>query len=186
MIGIQASAQSIEEIDSLRRHILQNKNQLESFRYSKKEILNEDAVSYDTLCFYTFKNELVYVNRKVTSHTFHLSGDAIDFTEFFLLDEKVVFKRRFGYQFKNPQWHLEPDINKARVIVTESHRAYYNKKGKTIMEYKGREVEGDYKNRFVLLDTIPLKEVNSFIWEDHCEECFEEDYMELFKTLNED
>ena len=66
----QVDAQTIEEIDSLRKNISENLDQFESLEYSKKEISNSDAVIFDTLCFYYEKDKLVYIGKKETSHNF--------------------------------------------------------------------------------------------------------------------
>ena len=60
VVLLQAKAQTIEGIDSLRGNILKNLDQYQSTQYSNKVILNEDAVGYDTACFYyDKKGELI-------------------------------------------------------------------------------------------------------------------------------
>ncbi len=61
LVLAQVNAQTIEEIDSLRKHILENLDQFDSLQYSKKEISNSDAVGFDTLSFYSDKEKLVYI-----------------------------------------------------------------------------------------------------------------------------
>jgi hypothetical protein len=47
----QAKAQTIESVDSLRKHILENLNQYECLEFTTDGILNEDAHRYDTALF---------------------------------------------------------------------------------------------------------------------------------------
>lgn len=179
----QVNAQTIEEIDSLRKHVLENLDQFESLQYSKKEISNSDAVRFDTMCFYSDKENLVYIKKKETSHTFHITGDAIDITELYFLDGEVVFRRNFSYQFVNPQWDKEPELDKTEVRVFESIHRYYSLDGSAIMDYESREAEGKYEDRFKLLENIPLKEIRRLIWTDRCDECIEEDYLSIYRKL---
>lgn len=181
----QVKGQTIEEIDSLRKYILENIEQFESLEYSNKEIFNSDAVGFDTLCFYSDRENLVYIKKKETSHTFHLTGDTVDITELYFLDGQVVFRRGFGYQFVNSQWDKEPELNKTEVRVFESTRSYYSLDGSAIIEYESREAEGKYEDRFKLLENIPLKEVRRLIWTDRCDECIEEEYLSIYQKLLE-
>ena len=180
----QAKAQTIESIDSLRKYILKNLDQYESLQYSNEVISNEDAMRYDTACFYyDQKGDLVYINWRQRSHTFHIAGDGVEITELFFMNNSVVFRRNFFYQFLNPQWHLEPDLEDTKVRVIESIRRYYSMDGSALMDYEGREAEGKYKDRFTLLNNIPLEEVRRLIWTDRCDECIEEDYLSVYRKL---
>jgi len=188
VIGVISSllleAQTIEEIDQLRTETLQKLDQYECIEYIAKKILNEDAVQYDTARFYiNSDNKLIHMKWKSRSHAFHIVGDGIGFTELFFIDDQAVFKRNYGYSFKNGQWHLEPNLDETKVSVTESLREYYRLDGSALMDYIGRSAEGIYKNRFTLLDTIPLEAKLERRWSDRCDECIEEDYLSIYREL---
>ena len=184
---IQINAQTVEDIDNLRNQILENLEHYESLQYSNKVISNEDAMSYDTACFYyDKKGELVYINWRKRSHTFHIAGDGISIIELFFLNGRAVFQSDFFYQFLNPQWHLEPDLSETKVRVIESLREYYQEDGSALVEYLGREAEGTYKDRFTVLDSIPLEEKLQRRWSDRCDDCIEEDYIRVFERLIEE
>ncbi len=184
---LQAKAQTIESIDSLREHVLKNLDQYESLQYFNKVISNEDAVGYDTACFYyDKKGELVYINWQERSHTFHISGDAIDIIELLFFDGKVVFYRNWGYSFKNPQWDKESNLSNTNISISESVRRYFSHDGTALMDYQSRETEGKYKDRFTLLDHVQLKEEEPLIWSDRCDDCIEEDYLSVFERLIEE
>jgi len=185
--ALVATTQTIEEIDKLKVDILENLDQYERLDYENNKILNENAHQYDSANFYQDSNgDLVYMRWQSRGHTFHISGDDIDIIEFVFIDGKAVFRKDFGYYFKNPQWHLEPDINETEVFVAESIRRYFNKDGSAIMDYESRTTEGKYKDRFTLLDSIPLEEVRRLIWTDRCDECIEEDYLSIYRKLLEE
>ena len=184
VLSLGAEGQTIESIDNLRESILQNLDEFESVQYYNETIDNEDAVSYDTASFYySQEGYLVYINWKKTSHTFHISGDGISITELFFDDGSAVFKRRFFYQFINPQWHLEPSLDETEVNVVESLREYYKSDGAPLMEYKSRNANGIYRDRFNLLDSIPMEEKLQRRWSSRCDECIEEDYLVVYRTL---
>jgi len=180
-------AQSIEEINNLREKVLKNLSSYESLQYFNEVVSNEDAMKYDTAYFYCDnKGELIYINWKTRSHAFNIVGDGIDITELFFLDGQVVFRRNWGYSFENPQWHLEPNLDETKVHVYESTRRYFDKNGEALMDYEGRKTQGKHKDRFTLLDSIPLEEVRRLIWTDRCDDCIEEDYISVFKRLIEE
>ena len=183
----QSKAQTIEEINNLREDVLKNLNRYESLQYYNEVISNDDAMRYDTACFYyDKKGDLVYVNWRQRSHTFHIAGDGVEITELFFMKNNVVFQRDFFYQFLNPQWHLESNLGETKVRVIESTRRYFKENGEALMDYEGRKAEGLYKNRFTLLDSIPLEEVRRLIWTDRCDDCIEEDYIRVFERLIEE
>lgn len=87
IVLLQAKAQTIESVDSLRDHILRNLDQYESLQYFNKVISNDDAMRYDTACFYyDQKGDLVYTNWRQRSHTFHIAGDGVEITELFFYE----------------------------------------------------------------------------------------------------
>lgn len=181
LMSLKVDAQTIETIDSLRKSILKNLEQYECLEYKHKEILNEDAVKYDTAKFYrNSENELVYVKWQSRSHTFHISGDGVDITELIFSNGKVVYKRTFGYHFLNSQWHRENSISETKVSVSESIRNYYREDGTPLVEYESREAEGRFADRFNLLDKIPLKPTRKLLWSNRCDQCIEEDYMKVY------
>ena len=110
-------------------------------------------------------------------------GDVINYSELVLMDNQVVFYRRWGYSFENSQWHLEPDINETKVSISESIRRYYAIDDSALMDYDSRETEGKYKDRFTLLESIPLTQVRRLIWTDRCDECIERDYLSVYRKL---
>ncbi|MGM0582762.1 MAG: hypothetical protein ACQETL_18955 [Bacteroidota bacterium] len=181
---IQVNAQTVEQVDSLKKHVLENLDKFESFEYANKEISNEDAIRYDTACFYHNGNgELVYINWRTRSHTFHITGDGISISELFFLNGEVVLHKKFFYQFLNPQWHREQDLGKTDVRVIETLREYYKVEGNALMEYKARESKGIYQDRFTLLDSIPLEQKLQRRWSDRCDDCIEEQYLRIYKKL---
>jgi hypothetical protein len=180
----QAKAQTIESVDSLRKHILENLNQYECLEFTTDGILNEDAHRYDTARFYrNTEGNLVYINWLRRGHYYHIMGDVINYSELVLMNNQVVFYRNWGYSFVNPQWHLEDYPNETKVQVAESIRRYYSTDGTALMDYEGREAEGTYKDRFTLLNNIPLEEVRRLIWTDRCDKCIEEDYLSVYRKL---
>jgi hypothetical protein len=184
ILSMVAKAQTVEEIDQLRADILDNLDQYECLEFVKKTNSNEDAVKYDTARFYhDKKGDLVYVNWRERSHTFHISGDGIDIIEFFFIDGQAVFKRSYGYYFLNPQWHREPDINETKVFTAESIREYYKLDGSALVEYKSRKIETRYKDRFKDLGVIPLEQKLERRWSDRCGDCIEQDYMVIYRDL---
>ena len=184
---IVSNAQTIDKIDSLKSSVIENLDQYDHNIYLNEEILNEDAMRYDTVCFYHNKqDELVYVKWYSRTHTHHIAGDGIDITELFFINDKVVFRNDFGYSFVNPQWHLEPDLDEAKISMTESTREYYREDGSALIDYKSRSAEGKFKDRFTLLDAIPLEEKLQRRWSDRCDECIEKDYLSIYRKLLEE
>ena len=185
-INIVSNAQTTDSIDSLRNSIIENLDQYNHIEYSNKSISNEDAVGYDTAYFYyDINGRLVYINWQERSHTFHIMGDHIDITELFFMNGSVVFEKDFGYSFVNPQWHLEPDLDETDISVVESTREYYKVDGTALVNYESRKTKGKYKDRFTLLDSIPLTETRRLIWSDRCDECIEKEYLSIYRKLLE-
>lgn len=185
IVGVSTvNAQTVKEIDSLRNSVLENLDRYTCVQYFDKEISNEDAVGYDTAYFYhDGKGNLVYMKWRERSHTFHISGDAIDITELLFSNGKVVFERSLGYQFLNPQWHKEEDINGVKISVVESKRNYYKEDGTALMDYRSRKTEGKYKDRFHLLDEVPLEETRRLIWSNRNDSWTEENYLSVYREL---
>lgn len=184
--GFTSYGQTIQEIDKLRNNILQNLEKYECLEYFNQVIYNDDAMGYDTAHFYQDSNEnIIYMKWQTRAHSFHITGDSYDITELFFMNNKVVFNRSYGYYFENPQWHLEPEINETKISMSESIRRYYKEDGTAIMDYERRETKGKYKDRFNLLDSIPLIEVRRLIWTDRCDACIEKDYLSIYRKLHE-
>ena len=184
---IVSNAQTVDKIDSLKSSVIENLDQYDYIEYFNKSIANEDAVGYDTAYFYHDTNgELAYIHWRERSHTFHIMGDHIGITELFFMNGKPVFRKKFGYSFVNPQWHLEPDLNETDISVVESIREYYKVDGTALVNYDGRKIEGKYQDRFTLLDSIPLVETRRLIWSDRCDECIERDYLSIYRKLLEE
>lgn len=183
--SIIAGAQTKEQIDSLINEITPRLNQYKCIVYSDERVLKEDARVYDTAYYYynSGDGKLIYVEWKVRTHTFHITGDNIDVTELFLINGKVVFKRDYGYSFLNPQWHLEQSLNETMVSVVESSREYFTENGSPLMEYKSRSVVGKYKDRLMLLNSIPLEEKFRRRWSSRCDECIEAGYLSKYREL---
>lgn len=186
VLSLQSQAQTESFIDSLHVSVLRNLSSYEVLFYTNETISNEDAMRYDTARFYHKKSgELIYINWRERSHTFHISGDGVSIRELLFLNGPVVFQRDFFYQYLNPQWHLEDNIDNTDVRVVESLREYYKSDGSALIEYEGREAEGEYKDRFTLLDSIPLVPKLQRRWSKRCDECIERDYLSVYRELVE-
>jgi len=182
-----ANSQTIEEIDRLRTDILQNLDQYKCLEYTTEKILNDDAVQYDTAQFYrNSKGELIFIKWRSRGHSFHIAGDVIKVRELVFKDSKALFKRNHGFSFKNPQWHKEPDLNETDISISESIREYYNLDGMSLGDYKSRRSEGKYKDRYTLLEKIPLEAKLQRRWSDRCDECIERDYLSIYRKLLEE
>lgn len=175
-------AQTVDEIDKLRFNVLDSLDRYDCFSYLNDSTLNENSHQYDTAYFYTNENhELVYLKRELTKHYYHMQGDIKIIEELYFIDNQIVFLKEYSFSFENPQWHREPDINETIVEVSETSREYYKIDGEPLLKYKPRRTEGKYKNRFTVLDSIPLE--NRFVfWSDRCDSCYEE-YIEIFNDL---
>ena len=181
---ISINAQTIEQVDSVRNYTLANLDQYDCIEYFNERILNDDAMGYDTVKFYHKKNgELVYMNWRTRTHTFHIMGDDIGIFELFFIDGKAVYRRDFSYSFDNSQWHKEPDQDKVKVTVIESIRQYYKEDGSPLGSFESREAQGEFKDRFTLLDSIPLEKERKLFWPKRCDECLEKDYLKLYRKL---
>lgn len=177
-------SQTKEDIDSLKQVTIRNLDHYDCKVYVDKKILNDDATEYDTAYFYRDKNgKLLYLIWKARFHTFHITGDGVDITELFFINDKAVYKRSYGYSFLNPQWHKESNINETKISLVESVHAYYKEDGSALVEYKSRNTEGTYKERFSLLDTIPLEEKLQRRWSSRCDDCIEEEYLDIYYKL---
>jgi hypothetical protein len=184
IISMVVRAQTVEEIDQLRTKILQNLDRYKCLEFIDDKILTEDSHQYDTAEFYQNENgALVYVKWVSNYHYFHITGDNYGIAELFFIDNQAVFRRNYGYSFENPQWHREPEVDETKVSVFESIRRYYKNDGSALMDYESRKSEGKYKDRFTMLDSIPLKEVRRLIWTNRCDECIEEDYLSIYRKL---
>ena len=179
-----AKGQTVEEIDQLRTEIFENLDQYKCLEYTNDKTLTEDSHQYDTVEFYlNASGQLVYVNCVSNYHYYHITGDGYAIVELFFIGDKVVFKRNYGYSFKNSQWHLEPDLDDTKVSVIESLREYYRLDGSALVDYKSRRAEGKYADRFTLLDSIPLEAKLERRWSDRCDECIEEEYLSVYREL---
>lgn len=184
MIHSLTNAQTIKQIDSLRNYTRENLDQYDCIEYSNERILNDDAMAHYTVEFYhDKKGMLVYMNWKTRTHTFHIMGDDIGMIELLLIDGKVVYRVDFGYSYDNPQWHKEVNQLKVKVTAIEAIREYYQEDGLSLGEFKSREAQGEFKDRFTLLDSIPLELKLKRRWSDRCDECLEKDYLNLFRRL---
>ena len=178
------NGQTIKSIDSLRDNILMNLQQYECLKHTFQKPMNDDAVRYDTAYFYcNDQGDLIYISWQTRGHYFHITGDVINISELIFQNNKVVLRIKYGYSFDNPQWHQEQDLNEAKIHVSESIREYYHEDGSALMEYKGREAEGVYKDRFTLLSRVPLEEERRLIWSNRCDECIEEEYLSVYRRL---
>lgn len=176
--------QSIERIDSLRNHTLSNLDQYECIEYFNERILNDDAVGYDSVNFYHKKNgQLVYMNWRDRSHYYDIQGDGIRISEIFLLNDSTVFRKVTSFIYENAKWHEESDQNKVLVRTNEHIREYYKENGSALGEFKGRKAQGQFKNRWTLLDSIPLELKIKRRWSDRCNECLSKDYLNLYQKL---
>jgi len=188
--AVTVKSQTKEYIDSLKDAVLKNIENYRYIKYISKKILNEDALQYDTAYFYRDKEKLTYMKWQTRSYYSHMMGDGIRIIELFFLNEQAVFRRRFSYSFENPHWNLEEDIKETKVSVIESTRHYFKEDGTCIIEYESREAKGRYKDRFTLLDSIPLVGNTGTGWlrigcSDRCESCIE-DYMKIYRSLIEE
>jgi hypothetical protein len=181
---INSYSQTKENVDSFIKKTISNLDKYDCKIYQNEKILNDDAVEYDTAYFYREKNgKLIYLIWKNRTHTFHITGDVIEITELFFMNNKAVYKRNYSYSFLNPQWQKEPNINETKISVVESVREYYKEDGSALVEYESRNAEGKYKERSSLLDTIPLKEKLQRRWSDRCDNCIEEEYLRTYRKL---
>ena len=178
------NAQTIEQVDSLGSYTLANLDQYDCIEYYNQKDLGEDAVGYDTVKFYHKKNgDLVYMNWRDRSHYFHIQGDRVRISELFLIKNTTVLRRISKYSFDNSQWHKEPDQDRVKVTVIESIRQYYKQDGSPLGSFESRKAQGEFKDRFTLLNSIPLEKERKLFWPKRCDECLEKDYLKLYRKL---
>jgi hypothetical protein len=176
-------AQSIGEIDDYRNDVLNNLEKYRCFTYYNDSILTENSHIYDTAYFYINKDEeLIYLEWRSTYHYFHLSGDAISVSDFFVKNNELVFKREYGYIFEDPQWTYKTDKSKAVIEISESSREYYKFDGSPLAEYKRRQISGAFQNRESLLNSIPLELKLERRWSKRCDSCLEK-YFNILNNL---
>ena len=181
---ISINAQTIEQVDSVRNYTLANLDKYDCIEYFNERTLNDDAMGYDTVKFYHKKNgDLVYMNWWNRSHYFHIQGDKIEIVELLQINGKAVFLRDYTISINNSQWHKEPDQGKVKIHLYDHSWKYFQEDGSPLGSFESKEAQGEFKDRFTLLDSIPLEKERKLFWPKRCDECLEKDYLKLYRKL---
>lgn len=171
-----SQGQSKDYIDSLNNKIQKNLNSYDVCLYTN--LIEEGVI--DSIWFYSDNLEnLLFIHSLRYQGSLHNAED-FSFENVLIDSGKAIYLRSWGYFIENPN---KIDPNKSIVIASESTRSYYNYTGESILCHDMREVEGLYKLKDSLLNSIPLKPKSGWLdCMDRSDKMIENNYIKIFES----